>query len=179
MSNLFVSGVSAVQPSIAASSALTGTVPVGNGGTGLTSVALNRQPIGNAAGAYVTAIPDTQLIAYATALSVTASGDQLLTMVNNANLGNYIVRRVTCALPLSTSLASSVVIAVLRTASGGGGAALTGNLVFTGLTTTTFLDQAVLLASGVSTATQLFVQTLTAAVASNSQLFVYADVIGV
>jgi hypothetical protein len=160
---------------------LTGTLPVANGGTGLTTIGANQTLIGTSGGLFNAGDVPTRLIAYSTALALTASGDQLLTMNNSVNLGNYIVRRVTWGLPLTSALATVITVATLRTAINGGGSAITGALVVTGLSATTaFLDQVVTLASGISTSTQLVVQVTTlASTAPNSQIFVYADLLGV
>lgn len=163
------------------SGALADPATATQGGTGLTSIGSNQIPVGNSAGAYVASVGGTRLVAYATNLSLTASGDVVLSMSNAANLGSYIVRRVTWGLPISSALATVVVVAAIRTASGGGGAAVTGSLVVTGLSATTaYLDQAVALASAVTTASQLYVNVTTAAAtAPSSQIFVYADALGV
>lgn len=174
----FAQGVTELLPAM---SQITGTLPASQGDTGLTTIGANQIAVGNSAGAFVaTNIPD-RIIAYATALSLTASGDQVLTMSNAANLGSYIIRRVTYGLPNSSALATVIVVATLRTASGGGGLAITGSLVVTGLSATTaYLDQAVTLASAISTSSQLYVQVTTAAgTAPPSQIYVIGDVLGV
>ncbi len=174
----FAQGVTEAFPAF---SQVTGAASPSQGGTGLTSVGTNQVLVGTSAGAFAASVMGTRMIAYATALSLTASGDQTLTMSNAANLGSYIVRRVTWGLPVSAALATVVVVALLRTASSGAGSALTGALVVTGLSATTgFLDQAVTLASAVTTSSQLYVNcTTAAATAPSSQLFVYADCLGV
>ncbi len=110
---------------------------VANGGTGLAAVGTDQVPVGTSGGAYVASVMGTRVIAYATALSLTASGDTLLTMSNAANLSSYIVRRVTWGLPLTSALATVIIVATVRTASAGGGSAITGGLVVTGLSATT------------------------------------------
>lgn len=160
---------------------VTGAFAVSQGGTGLTSISVGQVSIGTATGGYVGTNISGKYIGYATALTLTATGDQVLTMSAASNLNSYIVRRVTWGMPITGALATCVVVAVLRTASGGGGSAITGSLVLTGLSaTTSYLDQAVTLASAVVTATQLFVNVTTAAAtAPTSQLFVYGDSLGV
>lgn len=174
----FAQGVTETLPTM---SQISGTLPATQGGTGLTSIGANQIAVGTAAGGFVAAnIPD-RIIAYATALALTASGDQTLTMSNAANVGSYIIRRVTWGIPLTSALATVVVVATLRTASGGAGSAITGALVVTGLSASTaFLDQAVTLASSISTSSQLYVQVTTAAgTAPTSSLYVFGDVLGV
>lgn len=163
------------------SGALADPASATQGGTGLTSMPAGYVAMGNGS-TPMTGVPySSRLIAYATALSFTASGDVALTMSGAAFLGSYIVRRVTWGLPISSALATAIIAATVRTASGGGGAAITGALVVTGLSATTaFLDQAVTLASAVTTSSQLWVNTTVAAgTAPNSQMFVYADSLGV
>lgn len=160
---------------------ITGQITASQGGNGLSSLAAGYTFMGNGT-TTLTAVPySSRLIAYATAMALTASGDVLLTMSNAANLGSYVVRRVTFGLPNTAALATVVVVATLRTASNSGGTAITGALVVTGLSATTaFLDQTVTLASAVTTASQLFVNVTTAAgTAPSSMLFVYADGLGV
>lgn len=174
----FTPGVSQV---VGTASQLSGAVvdpaTATQGGTGLTSVAAGYIPMGNGS-TPMTSVPySSRLIAYATALSLTASGDVALTMSGAASLGSYAIRRVTLGMPNAGTFATAVVVATLRTASGGGGSAITGALVVTGLSATTaFLDQTVTLASGVSTASQLYVNVTTGAGGTPvSQIFVYAD----
>lgn len=159
---------------------VSGALTASQGGTGLTSMAAGYVAMGNGA-TPMTAVPySSRLIAYATALALTASGDVALTMVNAASLGSYAVRRVTYGIPNTSALATVVIVATLRTASNGGGSAITGALVVTGLSATTaFLDQAVTLASAVTTATILFVNvTAAAGTAPPSQIWVYGDTLG-
>ena len=164
----FAQGVSEVLPSA-----------VSQGGTGLTAVGTNQVLVGNS-GTFNAANDSYRLVAYATAVSLAASGDQLMTMSNAANLGSYIVRRVTWCQP-TVSIGLSTVLATVRTAAAGGGSAITGSLVVTGLTASTaYLDQSVTLASAVTTASQLYINcTLASSGAGSSQLFVYADLLGV
>lgn len=174
----FAQGVTELLPTM---SQITGTLPASQGGTGLTSIGANQIAVGNSGGGYSAAnIPD-RIIAYSTGLVLTASGDIALTMNNSSNLGNYIVRRVTFGLPQTSALATVIIVATVRTASGGGGSAVTGALVVTGLSASTaYLDQAVTLASAISTSSQLYVNITTAAgTAPNSQIFVIGDVLGV
>lgn len=162
------------------SGALADPASATQGGTGLTSMAAGYVAMGNGS-TPMTAVPySNRLIAYATAMPLTASGDVTLTMSNAAALGSYVVRRVTFGMPNTSALATVVVVATLRTASGGGGSAITGALVVTGLSATTaFLDQAVTLASAVTTATILYVNVTTAAgTAPASQIWVYGDTLG-
>lgn len=163
------------------SGALADPATATQGGTGITSIGTNQVAMGNAAGAYVASNLGSRLIAYASSLAMTASGDVALTMSNAANLGSYIVRRVTWGAPVSSLLATCVVVATVRTASSGGGSGITGALVVTGLSATTaFLDQAVTLASGIASASQIYVNVTTAAAtAPASGLYVYADQLGV
>lgn len=160
---------------------VSGQMTASQGGTGLSSIGVNQVAIGTAAGAYVGTVQGDKLIAYATNLVMTASGDDVLTMSNAANLGSYIIRRITWGLPITAALATVIVVATVRTASGGGGSAITGNLVVTGLSATTaYLDQVVTLASAVVTASQLFVNVTTAAAtAPSSSLFVWGHSLGV
>lgn len=160
---------------------VTGSIGVSQGGTGVAAIGLNQMLEGTPAGAFIAANVGDRMIAYATNLDLTASGDKLFTMSNNANLGSYIVRRVTWGMPVSAALATVIVAATVRTASGGGGSAITGALVVTGLSATTaFLDQVVTLASGVTTSTQLYVNvTVAAGTAPSSQMFVYGSPLGV
>lgn len=182
MSLSFTPGISQVTGTASQlSGAVVDPATATQGGTGLTSLAANYVAIGNG-NTPATAVPlSSRLIGYATALSLTASGDVALTMTNAALLGSYIVRRVTWGLPNTAALATVIVVATVRTASGGGGSAITGGLVVTGLSATTaYLDQAVTLASAVATSSQLWVNITTAAgTAPPSQLFIYADTLGV
>lgn len=174
-------GVSEVIPSAAQMGAVTDPASATQGGTGITSIGVNQVPMGTAAGAYVGTNIGSRLIGYASSLALTASGDIALTMSNAANLGSYIVRRVMWGAPVSSALATCILVATVRTASGGGGSAITGALVVTGLSATTaFLDQAVTLASGITTSTQLYVNVTTAAgTAPASGIYVYGDTLGV
>lgn len=159
---------------------VSGQLTASQGGTGLSSLTAGYVPVGNGTTTLASAPFSSRLIAYATALPLTASGDVVLTMSNAGTLGSYCVRRVTFGLPNAAALATVVVVATLRTAAGGAGSAITGALVVTGLSATTaFLDQAVTLASSVTTSTQLYVNVTTAAgTAPPSQLYVYADILG-
>lgn len=163
------------------SGALADPATATQGGTGITAVTANQVPVGTAAGTYVAALAGERMIAYSTNLVLTASGDVLMSMSNPANLGSYIVRRVTWGAPVTAALATVIVVALLRSASGGGGSALTGALVVTGLSATNgYLDQAVTLASTMITSSQLYVNITTpAATAPSSQLFVWATPLGV
>lgn len=162
------------------SGAVADPVTATQGGTGLTSMAAGYIAMGNGS-TPMTAVPySNRLIAYATAMPMTASGDVVLTMANAASLGSYAIRRVTWSAPSSGLLATCVIVATLRTASGGGGSAITGALVVTGLSATTaFLDQVVTLASAVTTSSQLYMNiTTAAATAPASQVWIYADTLG-
>lgn len=163
------------------SGALADPATATQGGTGITSVGLNQYPVGTGAGPYAMSVTGERIVAYATALSITASGDFTMTMSNNANLGQYVVRRITWGMPVTAALATVIVVATVRTASGGGGSAVTGALVVTGLSATnSFLDQAVTLASATVTSTQLYVNITTAAgTAPSSQMFIWAQCLGV
>ena len=160
---------------------VTGTVTASQGGTGLTSVGLNLFAVGTAAGAYALSGAGDRLIAYSTDLVMTATGDDVLTMSNAVNLGQYIIRRITWGFPVTAALATVVVVATMRTASGGAGSAITGSLIVTGLSATTaFLDQAVTLASAAVTSSQLYVNVTTAAAtAPSSSIFVWGQTVGV
>lgn len=173
--------VTATQITSMTATQITGSVTVAQGGTGVATIGLNQMLEGNAASAFVPANVGDRLIAFATNLDLTATGDKLFSMSNSANLGSYIVRRITWGLPVTAALATVVVAATVRTASGGGGSAVTGALVVTGLSATTaFLDQAVTLASAVTTSTQLYVNvTVAAGTAPSSQMFVYGSPLGV
>ena len=151
------------------------------GGSGLSSIGLNQFMLGNSSGAFVQTSVGERLIAYSTALVMTATGDDILTMSNAAGLGQYIVRRVTWGFPVTAALATVVIVAALRTASAGGGSAITGSFVVTGLTATnSYLDQAVTLASSAITSTQLYVSVTTAAAtAPLSSLYIWGQQVGV
>lgn len=166
-----VSGISAIIPSATAlgnitATQITGTITASNGGNGQSSLAAGYTFIGNGTTALTPCFYSNRLIAYSSGLSMTATGDQIPTMTSTNT--NFIVRRVTianCVNPIATAIA----VAALRSASGGGGSAITGALVFTGLSATTaFLDQAVTLASATVQTTQLYVQ-VTTAIASATQ----------
>lgn len=174
-------GILASQITTASAGAITGSFTASQGGTGLTAVAVNQFPVGTSAGAYALSVVGDRLIAYSTALVMSASGDDVLTMSNAANLGQYIIRRITWGFPITAALATVVVVATVRTASGGGGSAVTGALVVTGLSATNaFLDQTVTLASAAVTSAQLYVQVTTAAAtAPLSQLFIWGQCVGV
>lgn len=181
-----VSGLSAVVPSATSlgnvtSTQVTGQLTASQGGTGLSSIGTNQVPVGTAGGAFAGAVQGDRLIAYSTGLVMSASGDDVLTMSNAGNLGQYIVRRITWGLPVTAALATVVIVATVRTASGGGGSAITGGLVVTGLSATTaFLDQTVTLASAVVSASQLYVNVTTAAAtAPLSSIFVWGHCLGV
>ncbi len=165
-------GVSEVFPS---ATQLGGTLTASGGGTGLSSIAAGFIPVGNGT-TILTSVPYGQkLLAYSTSLTFAASGDQVLTMT--ATTGTYIIRRVTLG-PNINALATVIIVGALRTASGGGGSAVTGAFVVTGLTSTTaFLDQAVTLASGVVTNPNLYVNITTAGAASSTYLSVYGDLV--
>lgn len=173
--------VTATQVTSVTSTQITGQMTASQGGTALTTIGTNQVPMGNSAGAFAGGTLGERLLSYATNLVLTASGDVLLTMSNAANLGSYIVRRVSWGLPVTAALATVVVVATVRTASNGGGSAITGSLVVTGLSATTaYLDQTVTLASAVTTSTQLFVNVTTAAAtAPSSQIFIYGASLGV
>lgn len=174
----FAQGITETFPTM---SQISGTLPANQGGSGLTTIGTNQVAVGNVGASFTAAVIPDRMIAYATALSLTASGDVALTMSNAANLGSYIIRRVTYGLPNSSALATIIAVATLRTAANGGGLAVTGALVVTGLSATTaYLDQAVTLASAISTSSQLYVQVTTAAgTAPPSQIYVIGDVLGV
>lgn len=163
------------------STQVSGQMTASQGGTGLSSIGANQFSLGNSSGTFVGSVAGERLLAYATALVMSASGDDVMTMSNAANLGQYIVRRVTWGLPVSAALATVIVVATLRTASNGGGSAITGNLAVTGLSSTTsYLDQVVTLASAVVTSSQLYVNVTTAAAtAPLSQMFVWGQALGV
>lgn len=160
---------------------ISGQLTASQGGSGLSSIGVNQAPVGTSAGIFAASLVGERLIAYATNLVMTASGDDVLTMSNAANLGQYIIRRITWGFPITSALATVVVIATVRTASGGGGSAVTGNLVVTGLSaTTSYLDQTITLASAAVSSTQLYVNVTTAAAtAPSSQLFVFGHCLGV
>lgn len=168
-------GVSEIVPTV---SQLTGTLTASAGGTGLTSLAAGYVPVGNGT-TTLTAVPFGQrLIAYSSGVLLTTSGDQLLTMA--ATSGQVIPRRVTIANP-AVSIATIIAVCTVRTATGGGGSALTGSVVFTGLSATTaFLDQTVLLASGTFSATSNICVQVTTAIGLASQTLpvtVYGDIV--
>ena len=173
--------VTATQVTSVTSTQITGQMTASQGGNGLTSVGLNQIPVGTAAGAYALSGVGDRLIAYSTDLVMTATGDDVLTMSNAVNLGQYIIRRITWGFPVTAALATVVVVATMRTASGGAGSAITGSLIVTGLSATTaFLDQAVTLASAAVTSTQLYVNVSTAAAtAPSSSIFVWGHTVGV
>lgn len=159
---------------------VSGTLTASQGGTGLSSVPNGYVLVGNGT-TTLTSVPySNRLIAYATALALTASGDVALTMSNAGALGSYAVRRVTYGMGSAATLATILAVALVRTASGGTGSAITGALVFTGLSATTaYLDQVVTLASAVATSTALYVNVTTAAAtAPASQIYIYADSLG-
>lgn len=172
----FVPGLSQV---VGTASQLSGAVvdpaTATQGGTGLTSLAAGFIAMGSG-GTPATAIPYGQrLIAYASALSFAASGDQTLTMTSTT--GTYIIRRVTLG-PNINALATVVLVGLLRTASGGAGSAITGAFVVTGLSATTaYLDQAITLASAVVPNPQLYVNITTAAANSSTAIAVYGDLV--
>lgn len=160
---------------------VSGQLTASQGGTALSSIGTNQLALGNSAGVFAATVMGERLLAYSTNLVMTASGDDVLTMSNAAGLGQYIIRRVTWGWPITAALATVVVVATLRTASGGGGSAVTGALVVTGLSaTTSYLDQTVTLASSAITASSLFVNVTTAAAtAPSSMLFVWGQSVSV
>lgn len=174
----FTPGVSNV---VGTASQLSGAIvdpaTASQGGTGLTSLTTGYYMIGNGT-VTLTAVPSpNRLIAYSSGVLLTTSGDQLLTMT--ATAGTFIPRRITLSSP-NTTLATIIAVATLRTATGGGGAALTGSLVFTGLATTAYLDQAITLASAVFSATSNLCVQITTAIGLSSQtcpVQVYADMV--
>lgn len=207
MSNLTISGVSAVANTFAAlsgtltaSTQMTGSVLVANGGTQLTTITAGQVLVGNSgntftattltasqnmtassvSGAVVFTAPlqGEKIIGYATAATFTATGDTLLTM-NPSLTNSYIIRRVTLANPTSTSILTAA-SGSLRTASAGGGTAIVTAFVLTGLTATNgFLDQTIASASTTFTAQQLFFNVTTAtATADTFQLFCFGEALG-
>lgn len=181
-----VSGLTAVIPSATSlgnitSTQITGAITASNGGTARTAVNAGYVLLSDGTTTLAQVPYSSRLIAYSTAVSFLASGDQLLTMTSAGTMGAYCIRRVTWGLPVSGALATTLGVALLRTGPTGGGSAITGALVMTGLSATTaFLDQAVTLASAVTTSTQLYINvTTTATTAPASSLFVYADSFGV
>ena len=167
MSNLFISGVSAVAPTFTAIGTLTASQ--------------NMTASTNAAGTVVSFAAPLQgekMLAYSTAIVLTASGDILLQM--NANLtGGYIVRRTTMATPTATTALVSPVARV-ATASNGGGTAIVTAVTVSGMTATTaWLDQTIATASTVLTAAQLFFTITTATSTVNSySIYVFGEALG-
>ena len=167
----------ATQISTASAGAITGTLTASQGGTGLTSLTNGYVIVGNGTTTLGSAFHSNRLIAYGTAILFTATGDQALTMSLSSGV-SYIPRRVTLANPIG-SLATTTPTALLRTASEGGGSAVTGAFVVTGISaTTTYLDQAVTLASTTVSSSQLWINVTTAtAAAAAAQVWVFGDLL--
>ncbi len=165
---------SATQLGNITSTQVAGAITASNGGTGLTAVSSGYVVLGNGSTTLAQSFHSNRLIAYTSGVSLAASGDQLMTMTSTN--ASCIVRRVTIANDVN-ALATVVAVATVRTASGGGGSAITGTLVFTGLTATnTYLDQTVTLASTTVNSSQFYIQITTAfAGVGTLPLYIWGD----
>ena len=170
-------GITATQITTASAGAITGQLTASQGGTGLSSLTNGYVIVGNGSTTLGSGFHSNRLIAYGTSVSFNATGDTALSM-NLSSGFSYIARRVTLANPIG-SLATTSPTALLYTASAGGGSAVTGAFVVTGLSaTTTYLDQAVTLASTTISSSQLWVNVSTATTAAAAaQLWVFGDLL--